>query len=290
VEITVFRDHLDDPDAVAARLQPFDILLLMRERTPLRAPLLARLDQLKLIMTTGGRNASIDIEAARARGIPVCHTSYSKANGAMEHSWALILSALRHIPTEVATFRNGGWQRTVGGDLRGRTLGIVGLGHIGGEMAKIATAFGMEVIAWSQNLTEETAAAAGARRVDKETLFREADIVTLHVILSPRSRGIVGAAELALMKSTAWLINTARGPLVDEAALIDVLRERRIAGAALDVFDIEPVPVDHPFRHLDNVVATSHVGFVTERTYADFYGDSVQNLLAWLDGKPIRVM
>jgi phosphoglycerate dehydrogenase-like enzyme len=290
VEITVFNYHLDDESAIAARLHDFDILLVMRERTPLRASLLGRLDRLKLILTTGGRNASIDIEVARQRGIPVCRTDYSTANGALEHTWALILAALRHIPREVAAFRGGGWQQTVGVDLGGKVFGIVGLGHIGQGMAKVAAAFGMDVIAWSQNLTAEAAAAVGARLVDKETLLRSADIVTLHVILSHRTRGIIGRADLGLMKPSAWLVNTARGPLVDEAALIEALEQRRIAGAALDVFDIEPVPADHPFRRLDSVVATPHIGFVTENTYRDFYGDSLKNLVAWLDGTPIRVL
>jgi phosphoglycerate dehydrogenase-like enzyme len=289
VEITVFRDHLDDPEAVAARLAPFDVILAMRERTPLPAPLLARLDRLKLILSTGRRNAAIDVEAARSRGVTVCNTGYS-SHGAMEHTWALILAAMRHIPAESVSFRQGGWQRTVGIDLKGRTLGVVGLGNIGGKVAQVARAFDMEVIAWSQNLTAEKAEPLGVRAVDKETLFRSADIVTLHLILSGRSRGVVGPAEFAQMKPTAWLVNSSRGPLVDEPALIEALTARRIAGAALDVFDVEPLPADHPFRRLDNVVATSHVGFVTEDTYRIFYGDCVENLIAWLDGNPIRTV
>ena len=289
VEITLFRDHLDEEEAVAARLQPFDVIMVMRERTPLRAALLNRLDRLKLILSTARRNASIDLEAAKARGIAVCYSGYS-SHGAMEHTWALILAAMRHIPLETQSFRQGGWQLGVGIDLKGKTLGIVGLGNIGRGVARVAQAFEMEVIAWSQNLTEEVAAASGVRRVEKEELFRQADIVTLHLILSGRSRGIVSAADLALMKPSAWLINTSRGPLIDEAALIEALGKRRIGGAALDVFDIEPLPADHAFRRLDNVLATPHVGFVTEDTYRLFYGDSVENLLAWLAGKPIRLM
>jgi phosphoglycerate dehydrogenase-like enzyme len=289
VEITVFQDHLDHPAALAGRLHPFDIILVMRERTPLGRDLLRALPGLKLILSTGRRNASIDVTAAREQGITVCHTGYS-SHGALEHSWALLLAAMRHIPAEVQSFRCGGWQQTVGIDLKGKLLGIVGLGNIGRGMARIATAFEMEVIAWSQNLTKDAAEAAGTRLVDKASLFREADIVTLHLILSGRSRGVVGEAELAQMKPGAWLINSSRGPLVDEAALITCLREKRIAGAALDVFDVEPLPADHPFRQLDTVLATSHIGFVTEETYRIFYQDSAENLLAWLAGRPIRVV
>jgi len=289
VEVTIFTDHLDDANEVAARLEPFDILLAMRERTPLPAGMLARLPNLKLILSTGRRNAAIDIEAARARGIPVCHTGYS-SHGAMEHTWAMILAAFRHIPAETSSFRAGGWQRHVGGDLKGRVLGIVGLGNIGRGVARVARAFEMNVIAWSQNLTAEQAAESGAKLVSKQELFAQADIVTLHLILSGRSRGIVGAEELAAMKPTAWIVNSSRGPLIDEAALINILRDRKIAGAALDVFDVEPLPADHPLRSLDNVMATPHVGFVTEETYAIFYKDSLENLQAWLAGSPIRQM
>ena len=289
VEITRFRDHLDEEAKLVARLKPFDALLVMRERTPLPANILAKLDKLKLILSTGRRNAAIDVDAAKQRGITVCHTGYS-SHGAAEHTWALILAAMRHIPAETASLKSGGWQRHVGIDLKGKTLGIVGLGNIGAKMAQVARAFDMEVIAWSQNLTPEKAEAAGARAVDKETLFREADIVTVHLILSGRSRGIVGAAELALMKPTAWLVNSSRGPLVEEHALVRALENRLIAGAALDVFDTEPLPAHHPFRRLDNVLATPHVGFVTEQTYRIFYQDSVENLLAWLDDKPIRTV
>lgn len=288
-EVTVFRDHLSDPDAVVARLAPFDVVCVMRERTPLTRAILARLDRLRLICSTAPRNASIDLDFAKSRGITVCATGYS-SSGAAELTWALIHAALRHIPAEVASFRAGGWMVGVGKDLKDATLGLVGLGRIGAIMAGVAHAFGMNVIAWSQNLTDERAAEVGARRVDKATLFREADIVSLHLVLSDRSRGVVGADELAQMKPTAWLVNTSRGPLVDEAALIAALRAGRIAGAALDVYDVEPLPADHPLRTLERVVATPHVGFVTERTYRIFYGDTVANIAAWLDGAPIRVM
>ncbi len=288
-EVSVFRDHLADDDALVARLLPFDAVCVMRERTPLTAALFGRLPNLRFVGSNAPRNASIDLAAAKQRGVVVSGTGYGPS-GAMELTWALIMAAARHIPAEVASLRTGGWQVGVGLDLRGSTLGIMGLGKIGSDMAKVAHAFGMEVIAWSQNLTAEAAQAAGVRMVDKATLLRESDILTVHLVLSERSRGIVGAADLALMKPTAWLVNTSRGPLVDEAALVDALRRGAIAGAALDVFDTEPLPAEHPLRTLHNVVATPHVGFVTARTYAIFFRDTVENLLAWLDGSPIRAM
>ena len=288
-EITVFRDYLPVGPALVERLKPFDAVVAMRERTPFREQLLSQLDNLKLILSTGRRNAAIDLHYAAERGVTVCHTGYS-SHGAMEHTWALILAALRHVVPENTSFKSAGWQTRVGVDLKGKTLGIVGLGNIGAAIARVARAFEMNVIAWSQNLTSEAAAQAGARRVEKEDLFRQADIVTLHLILSGRTKGIVGAEELGLMKPTAWLINTSRGPLVDEAALIETLQEKRIAGAALDVFDTEPLPADHPFRTLDNLLATPHIGYVTEDTYKIFYRDTVENIAAFLDGKPIRIL
>lgn len=288
-EITVFRDYLPAGPALVERLKPFEAVVAMRERTPFREELLSQLENLKLILSTGRRNAAIDLGHAAERGITVCHTGYS-SHGAMEHTWALILSALRHVVPENTSFKSAGWQTHVGVDLKGKTLGVLGLGNIGSAIARVARAFEMEVIAWSQNLTDEKAQAAGARRVEKEELFRQADIVTLHLILSGRTRGIVGQRELGLMKPSAWLINTSRGPLIDEAALIETLREHRIAGAALDVFDTEPLPADHPFRTLNRLLATPHIGYVTEDTYKIFYRDTVENLVAWLDGKPVRVM
>lgn len=288
-EVTVFRDTLPVGPALVERLKPFEALAIMRERTPFKEELLSQLPNLKLILSTGRRNAAIDLDFAHSRGITVCNTGYS-SHGAMEHTWALILSALRHIVQENTSLRSAGWQTRVGIDLKGKTLGVVGLGNIGAEIAKIGQAFGMKVIAWSQNLTDEKAREAGAERVEKRDLFARADIVTLHLILSHRSRGIVGREELAAMKKTAWLINTSRGPLIDEDALIETLTEERIAGAALDVFDSEPLPADHPFRSLKNVLATPHVGYVTEDTYKIFYQDIVENIAAWLDGKPIRVV
>jgi phosphoglycerate dehydrogenase-like enzyme len=287
-DITVFRDHLADPAAVVDRLRPFDVVCVMRERTLLPGSILEQLPNLKLISSTGPRNASIDVAAARARGITVCSTGYS-AHGAAELTWALILAMIRRVPAEGASLREGGWQISVGGDLEGKTLGVLGLGRLGGRSAKIARAFGMNVVAWSQNLTRERAEEQGAQLVSKEELFRDSDIVTIHLVLSRRTRGIVGAQDLRLMKPTAYLVNTSRGPLVDEDALVDALRRRVIAGAALDVYDVEPLPESHPFRSLDNVLATPHVGFVTRDTYETFYRDTVENIVAWLDGKPVRV-
>jgi phosphoglycerate dehydrogenase-like enzyme len=250
---------------------------------------------LRLIASTGARNASIDMAAATALGIIVCGTGPSAAhpaptsNGTVELTWALLLAIVRQVPATAAEVRQGGWQTTIGVDLEGKTLGVMGLGRIGGRVARIASAFGMRVTAWSQHLTHETAAQHGARLVGKDELFRDADIVTLHLVLSERTRGIVGERELQLMKPTAFLVNTSRGPLVDEAALIDALQGRRIAGAALDVFAVEPLPASHPLRTLDNVLATPHIGYVTLDTYQTFYGQTVENILAWLDGTPLRV-
>jgi phosphoglycerate dehydrogenase-like enzyme len=281
-EITVFNDHLADPAAVVDRLRPFDVVCVMRERTPLSRDILQQLPRLKLIASTGPRNAAIDMRVAAERGIVVTATGY-ESTPTIELSWALILASARHLAREAASVRDGGWQTRIGTNLRGKCLGVIGLGNIGKEVAQIALAFGMTVIAWSQNLTSEIASAAGATLVDKDALFRQADIVTIHLILSRRTSGLVGAAELALMKPTAWLVNTSRGPIVDEAALIEALQARRIAGAALDVFGVEPLPADHPFRSLDNVVATPHIGYVTEELYRTFYGDAAASIAAWLE-------
>jgi phosphoglycerate dehydrogenase-like enzyme len=281
-EITVFNDQLADPAAVVERLRPFDVVCVMRERTPLSRDILQQLPRLKLIASTGPRNAAIDMRAAAERGIVVTATGY-ESTPTIELSWALILASARHLAREAASVRDGGWQTRIGTNLRGKCLGVIGLGNIGKEVARIALAFGMTVIAWSQNLTGEIASAAGATLVDKDALFRQADIVTIHLILSRRTSGLVGAAELALMKPTAWLVNTSRGPIVDEAALIEALQARRIAGAALDVFEIEPLPADHPFRSLDNVLATPHIGYVSAGLYKTFYEDTVSNIRKWLD-------
>jgi phosphoglycerate dehydrogenase-like enzyme len=279
--ITVFNDHLSNVDDIVERLLPFEVVCVMRERTPLPRSVIERLPRLKLIASTGSRNAAIDIDAAAERGIVVAHTGYD-SRPAIEMTWALILASARQVALENAHLRAGGWQLTVGDSLHGKTLGVLGLGNIGAEVARIGLAFGMEVIAWSQNLTADRARTCGARLVSKDELFRHADIVTIHLVLSPRTKGLVGAAELQAMKPSARLINTSRGPIVDEPALIEVLRERRIDGAALDVFNIEPLPADHPFRSLDNVLATPHIGYVARDLYRTFYGDTVKNITRWL--------
>jgi phosphoglycerate dehydrogenase-like enzyme len=280
--ITVFDDHLADPDRVIERLLPFDVVCVMRERTPLPRAIIERLPRLKLIASTAFRNASIDVAAAAEHGVAVAHTGYD-SSPTIELTWALILAGARHIAGENAALRSGGWQRAIGDGLRGKILGILGLGNIGSEVAQIGRAFGMEVIAWSQNLTQEKAEALGVRLASKDELFRQADIVTIHLVLSRRTRGLVGAAELAAMKPSARLINTSRGPIVEEAALVKALRERRIAGAAIDVFDVEPLPPDHPYRSLENALATPHIGYVSRELYRTFYGDTVKNITAWLD-------
>src|SRR6201993_477148 len=281
-EIVVFNDHMVEPLAVIERLRPFDVVCVMRERTPLPREILQQLPNLKLIASTGPRNASIDNQAATDLGIAVTATGYD-STPTIEFTWSLILASMRGIDREAASLRAGGWQTGLGSNLRGKSLGVVGLGNIGKEVARIGLAFGMKVIAWSQNLTEEKAGAAGAALVDKQTLFREADIVTVHLVLSHRTKGLIGAPEFALMKPTARLVNTSRGPIVDEAALIQVLHARKIAGAAVDVFDTEPLPADHPFRKLKNVVATPHIGYVTEDLYRTFYGDAAASIAKWLE-------
>jgi phosphoglycerate dehydrogenase-like enzyme len=281
--IDVFRDHVSGTEAVVQRLRPYAVVCVMRERTPLRREIIEQLPNLKLIASTGGRNASIDLQAAAERGIKVVHTGYA-STPTVELTWALILASCRHITQESTAVRAGGWQHTLGEDLAKKTLGIMGLGNLGSLVAKVALAFGMDVIAWSQNLTAERAAAAGVSLVTKEELLRRSDFVSIHLVLSSRTRGLVGAAELALMKPTARLINTSRGPIVDEAALIDALAAGRIAGAAIDVYDVEPLPPEHPFRKLENVLATPHIGYVSRRLYEIFYRDTVTNIAAWLDG------
>jgi phosphoglycerate dehydrogenase-like enzyme len=277
-EITVFSDHLADESAVIERLKSFDIVCVMRERTPLTGSVLRSLPELKLIVSTGMRNASIDLKAAEERGIVVAHTGYL-TTGAPELTWALLMAIARRVVPENAAVLSGGWQSGVGTDLSGKTIGIVGLGRIGSKIAQYARAFDMPVIAWSENLTPEKAESCGAEWVPKEELFRRADFVTVHLVLSPRSRGIIGARELALMKPSAYFINTSRGPLADEPALIRMLEDRKIAGAALDVFDTEPLGADHPFRTLDNVLTTPHIGYVTHDTYKLFYEDTVRAIV-----------
>ena len=282
--VTVFNDHLADSAAVVERLQAFDVVCVMRERTPMTRTIIERLPKLRLIASTAHRNASIDLKAAEERGIQVVHTGYTSAP-TIELTWALILGSARNLVAENASLRSGGWQRFIGDDLAGQTLGVLGLGNVGGAVAQIGKAFGMNVIAWSQNLTAERAAAANAELVSKEELFRRADVVSVHVVLSDRTRGLVGAPELAIMKPTARLVNTSRGPIVVEADLIAALKAQKIAGAAIDVFDQEPLPLDHPFRTLGNVLATPHIGYVSRGLYTRFYQDTVENIRHWLDGQ-----
>jgi len=282
--ITVFKDHLADQNAVAERLAPFDVVCIMRERTPMPGSLLKRLPKLRLIVSTGSRNASIDLATAAERGIAIAHTGYTSVP-TIELTWALILASARHISSEAASVRSGGWQHTLGDDLAAKTLGIIGLGNVGSGVAKIGLAFGMNVVAWSQNLTSDLAKAAGARLVSKEELLRTADIISIHTILSKRTVGLIGAAEFALMKPSARLINTSRGPVVVEAALLDALGDHRIAGAAIDVYDVEPLPQDHPYRRAENLLATPHIGYVTRGLYERFYQDAVTSISAWLDGR-----
>jgi D-3-phosphoglycerate dehydrogenase len=289
VDFTAFTDHLADEDAVADRLRDFEIVSIMRERTPFRAKLLAKLPNLKLLLTSGMRNAAIDVAAAKDRGVTVCGTpmlGYPTA----ELTWGLILGLLRHIPLEDRSTRLGTWQRTLGVCVREKVLGVVGLGRLGSQVATVGRAFGMEVIAWSQNLTAERCAEFGARLVTKEELFARSDIVTIHLILSKRTRGLVTAADFARMKPTAYFVNTSRGPIVEEKALISVLERRAIAGAALDVFDIEPLPLDHPLRRFDNSVVTPHLGYVSVEYYRRIFATTVDNIRAWLAGKPINVV
>jgi phosphoglycerate dehydrogenase-like enzyme len=281
-DIVVFQNHLADPDAVIERLLPFDVVCAMRERTPLPRSIIEGLPNLELIASTGPGNASIDVAAAEEHGIAVVHTGY-RPDPTIELTWALILASARHLVTESNAVRSGGWQQAVGTDLRGKTLDVLGLGRIGSQVARVGSAFGMNLIAWSQNMTREAATAAGAILVSKDQLFERADILTIHLVLSSRTRGLVGAAELERMKPTARLINASRGPIVDEQALISVLKNKRIAGAAIDVFDTEPLPPSHPFRTLDNVLATPHIGYVSAGLYKTFYEDTVSNIRQWLD-------
>ncbi|TFV62253.1 D-2-hydroxyacid dehydrogenase family protein [Geodermatophilus sp. DF01-2] len=288
-DVVEFSDHVTDENALAARLAPFDVVVAMRERTPLRRSLLERLPQLKLIVTTGMRNKSIDVAAAAERDIPVCGTGADYRN-TVELTWALILATVRHLPQEDAAVRAGGWQHTLGTTLHGAILGVLGLGRIGSDVARIGQAFGMEVIAWSENLTDEHAREHGARRVGKDELLAASDVLTIHTLLSKRTRGLVTATDLARMKPTAVLVNTSRGPIVQEQALIDALRTGTIAGAGLDVFDTEPLPRDHPLRELRRAVLTPHLGYVTRDTYARFYREAREDVAAWLAGSPVRVI
>lgn len=284
-DITVFNDHEGDAARVAERLRPFDVLCVMRERTPLTRALIDQLPNLKLIASTGSANASIDTEAAAARGIDVVHTDYS-STPTIEFTWSLILALARHIPLENRSLKDGGWQQSLGTELAGKTLGLLGLGRVGSAVGVIGRAFRMNVIAWSQNLTAERAESKGVQLVDKDTLFATSDFLSIHVRLSERTTGLVGSAELAQMKPTSRLINTSRAPIVDGKALLAALNDKRLAGAALDVFDVEPLDLADPLRSQSNVLATPHIGYVTEELYRTFYGDTVRNIVEWLDRSP----
>ncbi|MGC1447813.1 MAG: D-2-hydroxyacid dehydrogenase family protein [Xanthobacteraceae bacterium] len=290
IDIKAFAAHLGGPDKVIAALQDFDIIVAMRERTGFPKQVIDALPNLKLLITTGMRNASIDTEAAKARGVTVCGTG---AFGGPTSGIAigLMLELTRHIGYENARLHAGAtWQTTIGPELEGLTLGVLGLGKLGQRTAAIAKAFGMKVIAWSQNLTPEKCAEFGVGYVVKDDLFRQSDFISIHVVLSQRSRGLVGAKEIGLMKPTAYLINTSRGPIIDEAAMLAALRDKKIAGAGLDVFDVEPLPLDHPLRKMDNVVITPHLGYVSTQNYKHYFSGVVEDIRGFLDGKPVRVM
>jgi phosphoglycerate dehydrogenase-like enzyme len=287
VIVTSLREHIADEDALVNRLADADIVVVMRERTPFPASLFKRLPNLGLLVTSGMRNAAIDLAAAG--DVVVCGTGSSSAPPA-ELTWCLILGLARQIPFESTQLRrNGPWQSTVGVDLHGRRLGIIGLGKIGTRVAQVGQAFGMQVMAWSPNLTDERAAAAGVERMaSREELLESSDFVTIHLVLAPTTRGIIGSGELRRMQPSAFLINTSRAALVDQAALIQALEGNWIAGAGLDVFDTEPLPSDHPFRRLPNVLATPHLGYVSEENYRTYFTEAVEDIEAWLAGSPIR--
>jgi len=287
--VTFFDDHLGGIEPLAERLAPFEAVVAMRERTPFPAALLERLPRLRLLVTTGMANASIDLAAAAARGVVVCGTR-SLPSPTAELTWGLILALLRHVPEEDARLRAGGWQATVGTELAGRTLGLLGLGRLGRRVAAVGQAFEMPVLAWSRNLDPDAARALGVEPAGFDDLLERADVVSIHLRLSERTRGLIGAAELARMRPSAVLVNTSRGPIVDEEALLAALREGTIAGAGLDVYDTEPLPVDHPIRTAPNTVLTPHVGYVTRGTYERFFADAVEDISAFVRGRPVRVL
>jgi phosphoglycerate dehydrogenase-like enzyme len=300
-QIDVFAQHIERTEALVSALEPYDVVVAMRERTAFDAERLGQLPRLKLLVTTGMGNAAIDLAACAARGVTVCGTG-GIGSATVELTWGLILALLRHIPEEdrqlklagraggAALGAGGSWQQTVGTGLEGKRLGVVGFGRLGRQVGRIGQAFGMQVVAWSQHLDAAVAAEEQVEAVSKETLFSSSDVVTVHYKLSSRSSGVVGAAELALMKPSAYLVNTSRGPLIDSAALVAALRSGAIAGAALDVYDIEPLPLSDPLRSVPNVVLTPHLGYVTEETYRVFYGDAAEDIVAFANGAPVRVL
>jgi phosphoglycerate dehydrogenase-like enzyme len=290
VDVKVYNESLGDQASVIRTLKDCSIVCLMRERTPFPRAVFEGLPDLKLVVTSGARNAAIDLAAAAERGIVVCGTE-TPGNPTTELAFGLMLELTRKIGYENARLKAGArWQTTLGIDLGGKTLGVVGLGKLGSKAAQIGHAIGMNIIAWSQNLTAERCREVGATLVGKDELFRQADFITVHLQLSPRTRGLIGAKDLGLMKPTAYFINTSRGPIVEEAALLDALREKRIAGAGLDVYDVEPLPLDHPLRKLDNVVLTPHLGYASQQNYRAYFAGVVDDIRGFLDGKPVRVL
>lgn len=290
-DVTVYGAHAENDDALVTRLAPYDIVCAMRERTRFDRGIFERLPNLKLLCSTAARNAAVDVQAAADHGVTVCGTGAPDPGLATaELTWALILGLTRHIHTEDANMRAARWQSTMGRDLKYRTLGVIGLGRLGTPVAQVGRAFGMNVVAWSPNMTEEKAAAAGATLVTKDQLLAQSDVVTLHMVLSDRSRDLLGAGDLRKMKNDAILVNTSRGPLINEDALVQALKEGWIAGAALDVYEREPLPGDHVLRRLPNTLLTPHIGYATEATYKVFIPETVENILAFLAGTPIRVM
>lgn len=290
VDITVFNDHLEEVGDVARRLEPFEIVVVIRERTKFPRELFDRLPNLKLLVTGGMRNRGIDLAAAKDHGVTVCGTAGS-GNSTAELTWGLIISVMRNIPEQVQAIREGGWQVGLGVGLMGKTLGVIGLGRQGGAVAKIAKGFDMDVVAWSRNLTVERCAEHGVGLAESmEALLAQSDVVTIHVPLTESSRGLIGAGELAQMKQTAYLINTSRGPIVEEAALIDAVKAGRIAGAGLDVFDIEPLPAGHPYRTLEGIVPTPHLGYTSAENYLCYFNEGIEDIESWLKGAPIRVL
>src|SRR5690349_12035383 len=289
-DVRFFHESFPDARSVVAELLDFDIVVAMRERTRFPVEVLRELKRLKLLVTTAMANSAIDIEAARAQGVIVCGTGYPEVSATSELTWALILAAVRNVPGETRSVREGGWQTCIGTGLEGRTLGLLGLGRLGSRVARVGQSFGMETIAWSHHLTAEAAGKHNVAAVSKDELFVRSDVLSIHVVLSERTRGLVGAAELSLMKPTAVLVNTSRGPVVDEEALINALLSRTIGAAALDVFDSEPLPQRHIFRRLDNVIATPHIGYVTQGQYEVFYREAVEDVAAFIAGNPIRVI
>lgn len=286
-QVDVFTDHLVDEEALVQRLAPYDAVVLMRERTPLAGSLVRRLTGLRLVVSTGRKNASIDLDACREQGVTVCGTE-SPASAPGELTWALILAISRNLVAEATGMAGGGWQTTIGRDISGRTLGVIGLGRIGGQVATVGQAFGMRVLAWSQHLTAERAAEVGAVAVPFDRLLSESDVVTVHLVLSERTRGLLGRDQLAMMKPDATLVNTSRAGIVDTDALLHALDNGHLGGVGLDVFDEEPLPADHPLRTSPRTLLTPHLGYVTQRVYQTFYSGVVEDIVAFLDGKPVR--